>query len=115
MIKGGMARMLYATSLISKKGMKATISTARFCRKAPLLCMSVRASQKMHSPSQQQQHATKHRPAAHESHLCMHRGIFVKKTYGFWMCSTVLSGKWMWKGTVGAVVMTSAPCSCSRR
>ena len=44
--------------------------------------------------------------------MVMMQGV---RTHGFWMCRTVLSGKWMWKGTVGAVVMTSAPCSCSRR
>ncbi len=125
-----MARMQNAESLISKKGMKAASSTARFCIKDPLLCIPARTSWVICSPSQQQLHATDPKPVTRESHMCncravtlergciylcvvfgqqynfcnllhtqiatcasMFKGMAVKKTYGFWMCSTVLSGK----------------------
>ncbi len=51
--------------------MKAATSTAKFYQ-SPLLCMSARTSQLIHSPSQQQLHATSRRPATLESHMCIH-------------------------------------------
>ena len=38
-----------------------------------------------------------------------------RRAHGFWMSRLVPSEKSMRKGTVGAVLMTAAPYSCSRR